>query len=116
MRTGFLAISTLVAATLLVGGPATAKDIIHDAEHYLLAAQHGDRWAVEDKDLDAKLAALEKKFGTKPNIIHIMWDDTAVGEIGIPEIQKVRGFAHFSTLFESFQPRSPRKICTIRNH
>jgi len=92
MRTGFLAISTLVAATLLVGGPATAKDIIHDAEHYLLAAQHGERWAVEDKNLDAKLAALEKKFGTKPNIIHIMWDDTAVGEIGIPEIQKVRGF------------------------
>ena len=30
--------------------------------------------------------------GTPPNIIHIMWDDTALGEVGIPEIQKVRGF------------------------
>ena len=76
--------------------PATSvmaeKEIIHDAEHYLLEAQHGEKWAAEDKDLDKKLAALEKKFGTKPNIIHIMWDDTALGEVGIAEIQKVRGF------------------------
>ena len=38
--------------------------------------------------IDAVLADLEKKHGTKPNIIHIMWDDTALGEVGIPEIQK----------------------------
>jgi arylsulfatase len=66
--------------------------IIHDAEHYLLEAQHGDKWAAEDKDIDQKLAELRKKHGTPPNIIHIMWDDTALGEVGIPEIQKVRGF------------------------
>jgi arylsulfatase len=71
---------------------AAAKDIIHDAEHYLLEAQHGERWAAEDTEIDAKLAELEAKYGTPPNIIHIMWDDTAVGEIGIPEIQSVRGF------------------------
>ena len=45
-----------------------------------------------DKEIDKKIAQLEKKYGTKPNIIHIMWDDTAVGEVGIPEIQSVRGF------------------------
>jgi arylsulfatase len=73
-------------------GSVSAKDIVHDAEHYILAQQHGEKWAKEDKDLDKKLAELEKKFGTKPNIIHIMWDDTALGEVGIPEIQKVRGF------------------------
>ena len=76
--------------------PATSvmaeKEIIHDAEHYLLEAQHGEKWAAENKDIDKKLAALEKKFGAKPNIIHIMWDDTALGEVGIAEIQKVRGF------------------------
>jgi arylsulfatase len=66
--------------------------IIHDAEHYLLEAQHGDKWATEDKDIDQKLAELRKKHGTPPNIIHIMWDDTALGEVGIPEIQSVRGF------------------------
>ena len=88
MRIRLLLILALAVASLLTGGIATAKDIIHDAEHYLLEAQHGERWAVEDKDLDTRLAALEKKFGTKPNIIHIMWDDTALGEIGIPEIQR----------------------------
>ena len=69
-----------------------AASIVHDAEHHLLEAQNGEKWAAEDKAIDAKLTALEKKHGTKPNIIHIMWDDTALGEVGIPEIQKVRGF------------------------
>jgi hypothetical protein len=49
--------------------------IIHDAEYYILDAQHGEQWKVEDKDLDPKLAELKKKFGTSPNIIHFMWDD-----------------------------------------
>ena len=40
----------------------------------------------------SKLAELRQKHGAPPNIIHIMWDDTAVGEVGIPAIQKVRGF------------------------
>jgi len=71
---------------------AQAKDIVHDAEYYVLDAQHGEQWAKEDKELDKKLAELRKKHGGPPNIIHIMWDDTPVGEIGIPEIQKVRGW------------------------
>jgi arylsulfatase A-like enzyme len=50
------------------------------------------RWAAEDSEIDQKLAELRQKHGTPPNIVHIMWDDTAVGEIGIPAIQKVRGF------------------------
>ena len=71
---------------------AGTNELIHDAEHYILEAQHGVQWAVEDKELDQKLAALRDKFGAPPNIIHIMWDDTGLGEVGIPEIQKVRGF------------------------
>ena len=66
--------------------------IIHDAEYYVLDAQNGERWAVEDQDLDARLAALKQKFGAPPNIIHVMWDDTAVGDVGIPALQKVRGY------------------------
>ena len=42
-------------------------------------------------ELDKKLAELQEKYGRPPNIIHIMWDDTAYGDIGIPAIQKVRG-------------------------
>lgn len=72
--------------------PAQATEIVHDAEHYILKAQHEEKWAAQDKDIDAKLAELRKKHGGPPNIIHIMWDDTPLGEIGIPEIQKVRGF------------------------
>lgn len=72
---------------------AKSKDVIHDAEYYVLEAQHGEKWTAQDKDLDKKLAALKKKHGTPPNIIHIMWDDTAVGEIGVPQIQATRGWS-----------------------
>lgn len=71
---------------------ASAKDIVHDAEYYVLKAQHGDKWAKQDKEIDEKLAALRNKYGTPPNIIHIMWDDTPVGEVGIPALQQLRGF------------------------
>jgi arylsulfatase len=66
--------------------------IVHDAEYYVLFDQHGDRWAVEDRELDEELASLEERFGTKPNIVHIMWDDMAFGDAGIPALNKVRGF------------------------
>ncbi|MDC1288217.1 sulfatase-like hydrolase/transferase, partial [Gammaproteobacteria bacterium] len=78
---------------LAVATTAAAKDIVHDSEHYILQAQHGIQWAKEDEDIQKKLAALKEKHGRSPNIIHIMWDDTAVGEIGIPQIQAGRGFS-----------------------
>ena len=68
-----------------------ADGIVHDAEYYILEAQHGEKWAAEDKTLDQKLAELREKHGRPPNLIHIMWDDTAFGDVGIPAIQKVRG-------------------------
>jgi arylsulfatase len=68
------------------------KEIIHDAEYYVLEAQHGEKWAKQNKEIEAKLKALRAKHGTPPNIIHIMWDDTGVGEVGIPHIQKMRGW------------------------
>jgi arylsulfatase len=78
-----------LAGNVLAKGPA---QIIHDAEYYVLEAQHGKKWAAEDKKLDKMLKKLRKKHGTPPNIIHIMWDDTGVGEVGIPQIQKMRGW------------------------
>jgi len=69
-----------------------AQDIVHDAEYYIIAAQNGERWAVEDKDIDKKLKELEKEFGTKPNIIHFMWDDQPVMAFGDPLYQKLRGY------------------------
>ena len=86
---------TAAAALLSAGGQALAggSDIVHGAEYYVLEAQHGDVWAAENKGLDERLAALREKFGAPPNIIHIMLDDLAVGEVGIPALQVVRGFS-----------------------
>ena len=67
-------------------------DIVHDAEYYILEAQNGERWAAEDAALEKKLAELRARHGTPPNIIHVMWDDTSFGDVGIPEINKIRGF------------------------
>lgn len=94
MRFLFTLILTPAFVFIFVGTPLASKSgkIIHDAEHYILEAQHGKKWAKEDKAIAKKLTELRKKHGTPPNIIHIMWDDTALGEVGIPEIQKVRGF------------------------
>ena len=64
-----------LVVVVFVASAATAQatnEIIHDAEHYLLEAQHGEKWAAEDKEIDAKLAEIEKKHGRRPNIIHIM--------------------------------------------
>ena len=89
MAFAVLAMLCLTANGALAGD---SKDkIVHDAEFYILNAQNGEKWAVEDKEVDEKLAELRKKFGRPPNIIHIMWDDTAFGDVGIPAIQKVRG-------------------------
>ena len=72
--------------------PIASGGMIHDAEFYVLQAQNGEKWALEDSELDKKLVELKKKYGQPPNIIHIMWDDTAFGDVGIPAVQKIRGF------------------------
>jgi arylsulfatase len=82
---------SLMAGMLLLASTAGARDIVHDAEYYVLEAQNGEAWAAEDKGLADKLAQLKEKFGQPPNLIHIMWDDTAFGDVGIPAIQQVRG-------------------------
>ena len=88
-KAGLLSVAVLTAT---VSTTVLAKDFVQDAEFYVLKAQHGEKWAQEDKELNKRLAELEKKFGTPPNLIHIMWDDTAYGDIGMPAIQKIRGF------------------------
>ncbi len=90
-QTLVIAVCLAVTSALFGISPAAAQ-IIHDAEYYVLEAQHGERWAEQDKELQAKIDALREKHGAPPNIIHIMWDDTPVGEVGIPHLQKNRGF------------------------
>ena len=63
----------------------------YDAPYYELEKKHGKNWAEEDKAIDAKLAALEKKYGKKPNIVYILTDDIGYGEIGSQGGGAVRG-------------------------
>jgi arylsulfatase A-like enzyme len=84
------------AAMVLVSGASVtqaADKIVHDAEYYILEAQHGEKWAAEDKELDKKLAELKKKYGRPPNIVHFMWDDQPVMAFGDPIYQKIRGYS-----------------------
>ena len=65
--------------------------IVHDAEFVKLQEQHGEKWAIEDKALDQKLAALKAKHGKSPNIIHLIWDDSGYGDVGSPLLTRIHG-------------------------
>lgn len=87
---------TMLIALVLVFGTGTAQaatKIVHDSEYYILEAQHGKQWAKDDKAVDAKLAKFRKKNGGKPpNILYILIDDIGFGDLGIPELNAVRGY------------------------
>ena len=72
-----------------------AQDAIqHDAEYYIIEAQNGERWAADDKTIDAKLKEVRKKNGNQPpNIIYILLDDIGFGEIGKPDLDVIRGYS-----------------------
>ena len=73
-----------LAGLLLLAPIASAEEIIHDAEYYVLKAQNGERWETEDKALEKKLAAMRDKHGRPPNIVYILWDDQQFGTAGFP--------------------------------
>ncbi|MBW2613967.1 MAG: sulfatase-like hydrolase/transferase, partial [Deltaproteobacteria bacterium] len=62
-----------------------------DAPYNDLQEKNKDNWAAEDKQINAKLAVLEKKFGKKPNIIYVLADDVGWGEMGWQGGGKHRG-------------------------
>jgi len=64
---------------------------INDAPFNDLKERNKDKWAMEDKEIDQKLTALEKKFGKKPNIIYVLADDVGWGEMGWQGGGKHRG-------------------------
>ncbi len=67
---------------LITGLPSMASAVQQDAEYYVQEKRFGEQWAVQDKQVHAKLAALEKKFGKKPNIVYILADDIGYTELG----------------------------------
>ncbi len=88
------AAALISAITNAAPARAAVGKIIHDAEYYFVEHQYGERWAEEDAEIDARLAQIrEANGGKRPNIINILIDDVAFGEIGIPELGYVRGYS-----------------------
>lgn len=89
-------LGAISAAAFLLGGAVTslqAAQLVHDSEYYILEAQNADKWAADDKTVDAKLAAFKtKNGGMPPNILYILIDDIGFGDLGIPELNAIRGY------------------------
>jgi arylsulfatase len=93
----FYSVTAVLAMWCIVAGSAPTSGqtgkIIHDAEYYILEAQNGKKWAAEDKELEVKLAEFMKNNnGKPPNIFYILIDDIGFGDLGIPELNSVRGY------------------------
>jgi len=88
--------TTFVAAALIMvfaAGTLGAADIAFDTEYYILEAQNGEQWAADDASVDAKLAQFREQNGGKsPNILYILVDDIGFGDLGIPELNAIRGY------------------------
>jgi len=71
----------------------SSQAIIHDADYYVLEAQHKEQWEQDDKAVDQKLTEFRKSNGGKsPNILYILIDDIGFGDLGIPELNAIRGY------------------------
>lgn len=76
---------------LVAGLPSITNAIQPDAEYLVREKQFGEQWAAEDRQVQDRLAALEKQFGKKPNIVFILADDIGYTELGAYGGGKVRG-------------------------
>ena len=86
----FFAATALLAAT---SASASDAPIIHDAEYYILQAQLAEQWAQDNAAVDQALAEFrERNNGRPPNIISVLVDDMGFGDMGIPELNAVRGY------------------------
>lgn len=99
MKNKFSNVAPAVMTSVLLGAATTAwaqpqgDSIIHDAEYNKLFKQNGVQWAMEDDDIDARLAALKAKYGKAPNIIHMIWDDSGYGDVGSPILTQPHGIS-----------------------
>jgi arylsulfatase len=80
-----------LSLVIAVGFAGTSFAVQFDAPFYEFQKKHGAEWAKEDSAINSKLAALEKKFGKKPNIIYILTDDIGHGELGVQGGGAARG-------------------------
>lgn len=83
-----------LVATLALSLPAFAQegDIVRDGEYHFLEAQHGEKWAAQDEQIEARLAEIrEANGGKRPNILYVLIDDVSFGQMGQPAMNYVTG-------------------------
>ncbi|MEP2530687.1 sulfatase-like hydrolase/transferase [Shimia sp.] len=86
-------ILSLAISAAALGAAAEDAPIIQDAEFYILQAQHAEQWAEDDAAVDQMLADFrEQNDGKPPNILNILIDDVGFGDLGIPELNAIRGY------------------------
>jgi len=86
--------AAVIIAVGLAAPQVGASEIAHDSEYYILEAQHAEQWAKDDAAVDAKLKAFrDSNDGNPPNILYILIDDMGFGDMGIPELNAVRGYS-----------------------
>jgi arylsulfatase len=78
-----------MVAAFIIATAANAAQF--DAHHYKLKARKEAQWSQEDRGINRRLAALEQRFGKKPNIIYVLADDVGWGELGWQGGGKHRG-------------------------
>ncbi len=81
----------LLGLLLIAALPSVANAMQPDAEYLVREKQFGEQWAAEDAQVQKQLAALETRFGKKPNIVFILGDDIGYTELGSYGGGKVRG-------------------------
>ena len=81
-KMGRFAIASTIALGAMVALSGSLSALQPDAPFMDFQAKNKSAWAAEDRQIDEKLAALEKRFGKKPNIIYILADDVGWGEMG----------------------------------
>ena len=84
-------LATAVSGITCTAELAQAKGPQFDAPFLDHQKKNAERWAVEDQQIDQKLAALRDRFGKRPNIIYILADDVGWGELGWQGGGKHRG-------------------------
>jgi arylsulfatase len=86
-----IAVRSAAAAAAISLAPMGVQAYQPDAPFLDYQARNQDAWAEQDKTIDEKLAALEERFGKKPNIVYILTDDIGWGELGWQGGGKHRG-------------------------
>lgn len=82
---------TALASTVCALSTGSVNAVESDGPFMDNQKRHAKQWTSEDKQLNTRLAELEKRFNKKPNIIYILSDDIGWGELGSFSGGKIRG-------------------------